>query len=309
MNVKDKNGNDLFPSWENLLLASVERLTKKGKESEAKIVEGYLGKSPPQYLKAAEEAREGLGSDWFDFLKEAFDKDFNLVDEKSLIIPEAIWNLGSKLLITTNYERVLYWSCPDKNNIEEWNIEATYEQVQLIKNQAVKKPTIWYLHGRIDDVRNIILTPNGYQNLYPADNTAKIKYEAALTTLRSLLVSHTFLFIGFSLDDEYFVNQLRYVQNIFQKTLDNHFILIRESDKSKLSNLNIGIEPITFESFGDEMLKKLYEIREETNSAKDKEKTPEEPHKTASERYNPKNRVVHIPFNKKGDQVSGAKKI
>ncbi|MET0753421.1 MAG: hypothetical protein ABWZ66_08610 [Pyrinomonadaceae bacterium] len=46
MNVKDKNGNDLFPNWRNLLLASAEQLKTGGKEPESKLVEGNLEINP-----------------------------------------------------------------------------------------------------------------------------------------------------------------------------------------------------------------------------------------------------------------------
>ncbi len=145
----------------------------------------------------------------------------------------------------------------------------------MIRKQSVPQPTVWHLHGYIDDVRNIILTPDGYEELYPSETNLETKYKAALKTLQTLFVTNTFLFVGFSLDDEYFVNQLRYIQKLFQDTTEKHYVLIREKDKAKFSSLDLQIEPITFESFGEKMLAKLQEIKkvsDEFASSADKRK-------------------------------------
>lgn len=295
INVKDKSGNDLFTSWKNLLLASAEKLKESGKDSEAKLVEGNLGINPPEYLEAAKQAQKFLGSEFYDLIKEEIGVKFENVDKNSLVIPKTIWEFSNNLIITTNYDKVLTWSCLNKEDSTRWNIQTPKEQADLIRTQNVSQPTIWHLHGHIDDVRNIILTPDGYELLYPTNDNSETKYQAALTTLKSLFISHTFLFIGFSLDDEYFVNQLRYVQKLFQGTSNKHYVLISEAEKAKLSSLGIEIEPIIFESFGEKMLEKLREIRDEFNLTKDTEVSPKE-FRTATERFNPKNRVVHIPY-------------
>ncbi|MDQ3714379.1 MAG: tetratricopeptide repeat protein [Acidobacteriota bacterium] len=305
MNVKDKDGNSLFPSWGNLLLASAEKLKNDGKESEAKLIEGNLGINPPDYLEAAKTAQRFLGAELYDLIKEKISARFENVDLDSLRIPQVIWEISNNLIITTNYDKALSWSCPNQQDLARWNIEAPKEQADLIRTQTVRHPIVWHLHGHIDDVHNIILTPDGYEKLYPTNAVSQTKYEAALRTLQTLFVSHTFLFIGFSLYDEYFVNQLRYVQKLFQGTTNKHYVLIRETERAKLSSLNLEIEPITFESFGDKMLEKLYEIRDEANLSKTETKENAAKDLTATERYNPKNRVVHIPFNQKGDQVVG----
>ena len=67
------------------------------------------------YLKAAKEAKEELGNNqWHGFLKEQLNIGYDLCDEKSLTTAQAVWQLGSPLIITTNYDKVLSWSCPKK---------------------------------------------------------------------------------------------------------------------------------------------------------------------------------------------------
>lgn len=62
-----------------------------------------------------------------DFLKEEFDRIFEEVNSESLRLNQLIWALGSNLVITTNYDRVLQWACPDSADFRVWDIEAKVE--------------------------------------------------------------------------------------------------------------------------------------------------------------------------------------
>jgi hypothetical protein len=44
--------------------------------------------------------------------------------------------------------------------------------------------------------------------------------------LRSLLTSKVFLFVGFSLDDDYVTDQLRGIEDMFQGTAANRVIIL-----------------------------------------------------------------------------------
>jgi hypothetical protein len=74
--------------------------------------------------------------------------------------------LGSPLIITTNYDKVLDWSCPSelKDDLQHWNIESGHEQLDAI-TKSVAHPTVWHLHGRIDTVNKLILAPDCYKAL------------------------------------------------------------------------------------------------------------------------------------------------
>ena len=99
MNVKDQDGDNLFPSWGNLLLASAEKLKIDDKESEAKLVEGNLGINPPNYLEAAKMAQKILGAELYNLIKEKISVRFENVDRNSLRIPQSIWEISNNLII------------------------------------------------------------------------------------------------------------------------------------------------------------------------------------------------------------------
>ncbi len=198
----------------------------------------------PDYLEAARRARDGLGAVWVEFLKTQLDLPWERADEESLNLARAVWKLGSQLLVTTNYERVLHWACSQPNNCRSWDIEVPAEQVEALRTR-VRYPTIWHLHGRIENAANLILTPDGYNRLYPAAGEVEHRYHAALETLRSLLTSHSFLFIGFSLDDAYFGTQLRGVHEIFSGTPGPYYALVRTADRERVRALDLPVEVVT----------------------------------------------------------------
>ena len=305
MSVKDKNGNKLFPSWKELLEKAVEEL-KNDSPADANIVDGFLNRQNPDYLRAAKYAREGFAIGWNNFLDRQFNPDRNMVEESSLETAKLIWQLGSSLIITTNYDKVLRWT---NNNVNIWDIEAKFRQGKVLSEGFPQEPTVWHLHGYIDNPSNLILTPDGYQKLYPNESNAETEYRTALQTLRTLLTSYTFLFIGFSLNDADFTNQIKYISELFDGATGEHFALVKETDKGFINNLHLPVKPITYEDHGGPLLELLREIIASVESKTDTSSTIEthtdRAELTATERFNPKNRVVHIPFNQKGDQVVG----
>lgn len=257
MNVKDKDGNRLFPGWRELLEKSIEELKKSDNEPDANIVYGFLNRRQPDYLQAARFAREGLGADWNNFLDAQFNPDRENVDESSLEIGKLIWGLGSPLVITTNYDKVLRWT---NNSTEIWDIESRYRQGKVLSEGLPKQPTVWHLHGYIENPSDLILTPDGYQKLYPNDNAkAEAKYQAALAVLRNLIASYSFLFIGFSFGDAQFSNQIREITDLFDGGTSKHFVLVEETAKNQIDNLNLPVKPITYKNHGEPLLELLRE--------------------------------------------------
>ena len=91
----------LFPSWKELLERAVERLSEENRDSYAKIVQGCIEIGPEEYLEAARRARQGLtGGLWHRFLEKQLDIPRDRVDDDSLDLGRAIWELGSSLLVT-----------------------------------------------------------------------------------------------------------------------------------------------------------------------------------------------------------------
>lgn len=221
----------LLPCWAELLEIAAQRLEQEHRLGDALVVRGAIQKTVPSYLDAARYAREGLGPLWYPFLKELLDPAYERVDPGTLAVPESLWRLGSRLVITTNYDRVLRWSYPEegRNNLREWHVEASAELSQMLRS-GVNEPTIWYLHGSIDDAANMIVTPDGYNQLYPASDRDGVRYKAALRVFQTLVASRTLLFVGFSGKEDPIWDQLRWVESVFSEAAGPHYIALSEDD-------------------------------------------------------------------------------
>ncbi|HEV2800213.1 MAG TPA: FxSxx-COOH system tetratricopeptide repeat protein [Pyrinomonadaceae bacterium] len=309
MSVRNaETGERLFPSWHELLEQAASRLEEEDRVPYALTVRGLLALDKPDYLDAARRAREGLGeSIWYTFLKDQLDSPRERAKPESLRLAEAIWKLNSQLIITTNYDDVLRWASPSHPVL--WDTEAPAEMAAFLRS-GTKRPTVWHLHGHIHNTSKIILTRDGYARLYPEANESEAEeyYRAALQTLRSLLASHTFLFIGFSLDDAYFGMQLEGIKNIYQGANGPHYVLMRRKELERGIPFGYEVRAIAFEDFGEPLLELVNELGAIANSKEpDVVRSPPErdtPLPRVAD-YNPRNYVFSVPFREKGDQVIG----
>ena len=174
MAVLDRGtGQPLFPSWTELLRRAADRLEQEQKAPYAAVVRGLLRLNTPDYLEAARRAREGLGSVWFTFLKEHLDYPRERADDASLRLAQSLWALGSPLLITTNYDRVLQMGLPAPSTTSSPGTLRPRPNRSKRCVASVRRPTIWHLHGQINNAAQLILTPDGYQRLYPDDQCGR----------------------------------------------------------------------------------------------------------------------------------------
>ncbi len=247
-------GQPLFPSWTEVLRQAADRLEQKHLSSEAKILHTMLESTNADYLEIAQKAREWLGASWYEFLRDQLDPDLEQAIEDSFELARAIWgfgNTGSKLIVTTNFDRVLWWACPPsiQKQVRRWTIESSAEQ-SVLGRQNRSYPILWHLHGNIEDAEGMILTRKHYQELYPTNKRKKIQYQAAITTLHLLLYQKTLLFIGFDLSDPYAVAQLLWIKNIFSHSI-SHYALFHRKEMQAFQTLKLPFEPVLFNDYDD----------------------------------------------------------
>jgi hypothetical protein len=269
MAVERTTGGRIFPSWKQLLLDGAARAELDGKN--ANVVRALVEDDRPDYLQAAQKLRDKLGPLWGGFLKDAIDVSRAAVADGSLALAQAVWRLGSRLVITTNYDQVLRWACPQegRDDLKIWNVNAPAEMAEYLRSGELWAPTIWHLHGHIDNAAELILTPDGYASLYPAAGETEPRHQAALETLRHLLASRSFLFVGFSLDDEHFGVELRRMLDTFEGFGGPHYALVHQRDVERLRRLERSVELVPFEDFGKPLLDLLAELSRHASPAHD----------------------------------------
>ena len=256
--VTDEAGQPLFPTWRGLLLAAAERLRTEGLTTKANRVQATVEDN--EYLDAAKVARDALGALWFDFLKAQFDPPAGCVRPASLDVARAVWRLGSPLVVTTNYDKVLRWASPQARDLRHWTVSDRANLVDIHRD-CVGQPAVWHLHGFIDRPEEIILTPDGYRKLYPIDGHIEADYQAASWTLRHLLTARTFLFIGFGME-EAIQRQVRWVRETFAGAGGKHFVLVRAKDQEAMEKelQGLSVQPVPFTDFGQPLLDLLGEL-------------------------------------------------
>ena len=138
--------------------------------------------------------------------------------------------------------------------------QENYSELSSSLSGVLDKPTIWHLHGYIDNPSKLILTSEMYNQFYsPTENQQS---RAALQTLRSTFASRTMLFVGFSFADEYVSQQLEWLTSAFEGFGGEHFALVREAEQHKAESLlkKLQVRPIVFKDFGEPLLATVREI-------------------------------------------------
>lgn len=261
MEVRLKGKQDqIFPDWRGLLLKGADLLRENGKDY--LLVEQLVkDETHSDYLVAAKVLIEKLDTDWPDFIKRVLKVDQSKVVPQSLDLARSIWKIGSRLIVTTNYDSVLSWACMAECGIspELWEIEDKPGQAKALM-QGVDVPTVWHLHGSIADPNTIILTPEGYSHLYPGRTDGAVTYEAAIETLRTFFRTKTILFIGFSFGDKFLQKEIKKAEDLFDGYSGPHYALVRKGDEKVFRNLGSNIVPVVFEGFGKPLIEKIEEL-------------------------------------------------
>ncbi|MCJ8270138.1 MAG: hypothetical protein MJK04_12140, partial [Psychrosphaera sp.] len=112
-------------------------------------------------------------------------------------------------------------------------------------------------------------------------------------------------FIGFSCDDEDFLDQIKHMHDLFEGGTSKHFVLVRKSQAQKIIDLKLPLHPVTYDNYEDlpALLDELASYVDSPDSAEPEKEEPIEPTPTA--RFSLDNFVFSVPFRAKGDGVVG----
>lgn len=297
-----KSDESLFLSWKDFIEFLIQGLRDENKNGEAEFIRLGLETKRMTYLDALEQIQQILGKGlWYDL----FEKSFGFLESEahpdSFRLNRLIWELSNNLIITTNIDRVLYWACPKPLDFNLLNVQKV-KHAQLQNEKTIKRPTVWHLHGHIDHVEEIIFTRDQFESFYKRkDNEAKFQ------TLISFLTQRTFVFIGFSLDDDYLRELLQYIHDIYKGGADSYYILFRERN---IANANFPdyVTPVPFSDFGkplEDLVEELARIAKDNDddggdkSVDGKAQSPVKIKKDAEKPF------FGVPYRSKGDEFVG----
>jgi tetratricopeptide (TPR) repeat protein len=235
-----------FPNWTNLVLNILEKINEKSKFHFAHYIE--QGKSIDVFETLNELEHHGYNSKVKNALYEEIKKiEFN---ESNLDKHKKLWEISEKI-ITTNYDRLLEEVKPKR--VETYSNGNEFQQSKSIQGS----PFLYKIHGDIGNPDKCILFESDYKNIYENDSSD-------LNTLKSFFLNKTILFVGFSLNDPYVTNQMKYLSDLYKVHNQEHYVLQTVSEDFSTYNVkSILIED--WNSAFDVFLDKLIKEKKETS--------------------------------------------
>lgn len=174
------------PSWKALLT----ELAGKIRNKEAVRILSLQLIAENKYLDAAEVIVSELNhADYVDAMRQIFE----IPRYQHSTIHEAVLQIDPKVLITTNFDTVYDKYCSQGDAAEGYTV-FKYTDQHLVGQLRSPIRCVIKAHGCITDPDSIVLTRSSYF-------AAKQKHPHFFRTLDALFLTHTIIFIGYSLGD------------------------------------------------------------------------------------------------------------
>jgi hypothetical protein len=173
------------PTW-NAFLSSLISLMNNQNDNE--IIQDYLAKE--KYLEAAEIILKNISpANLTTFIRD----ELRNPRFQPSSIHEAVLEIDPKIVITTNYDEIYDTYCRTGSAYEGYNVSKYYDS-HIISDLRSPVRLIIKAHGCVTDVSKIVLTKSQYFK-------ARQEFSNFYKVLDSLFLTHTILFIGYSLTD------------------------------------------------------------------------------------------------------------
>jgi hypothetical protein len=217
-----------FPSWAELLMRLADTAVTRGYISDTQKIEIADLLNNQMLPFAAEMIRRRIPNDEFDFiLDEQFrinSSTFNLADQISLL------KIEPPIVITTNFDRLLedafarhYLRAPSVSTC----VDAIKVYNRLRRTKSTQNPSIFKIHGDIDDIESVIVGERDFKRLMFDERT----FDSILV---NILLNYTILFVGYSLRDPEVIYHLERNHNLLKRSADPDYIILRKGSMKEL---------------------------------------------------------------------------
>lgn len=252
-----------YPGWDQLLSEIHSRFTPDFPRPPGMPLEEYADEIRGHILASS------VANDYYNFLEHAFEPRAGANHDEFHL---ALVQLGFSGLVTTNYDEVLESAVRQlliaqraEPHCEPLDLcgERSYRVFEFLRDLSQPPSFRWilHLHGHYRSPQRLILTLSDYRERYGevvAFNERGEPLQKALSTLHrkvlwTLLVAHRMMFVGFSLEDRFFTDLLRIVQDDFGLGSDPvHFGIFPLKVHSDLATAvrrlqSLGISPLFYE--------------------------------------------------------------
>ena len=158
----------------------------------------------PQYYYSYDQSENH--QNYYSILKEAFNHNF-----QPNILNDLIVSLNPDHIITTNYDHLL----------DHYQYEVITSDQDLLKSKS--NHYLIKMHGDIDDIEHIVFKEDDYLNFSQTHALIELY-------IKSLLIDHIFLFVGYSLNDynlKMFLNWIDYLghENNVKESMHANYLI------------------------------------------------------------------------------------
>lgn len=167
-------------------------------------------------------------------------------------IHKTIYGLDSRLVITPNVDKI-YEECATTESHSSVVVKRYYD-ADIAKYLRTNDYLVIKAHGTVDETAKMIFTHKQYSK-------ARCEYASFYKLLDSLILSHTFIFLGCGLDDPDIILTLENANFLYDGCPPHYFVTTRGTisdnmQKALLTNRNLEIITYENESGSHEELQK-----------------------------------------------------
>lgn len=172
-----------FKSWSDFLSHAC---TKVGNLSARRLIHGCIRKS--DFLIASELLKTELGEEWRRILSAEFQQAADISR-----LHRALISLDQRIIVTTNFDKLIEAAWAEITRDRHPSVISTVDQkaFRLFRDD---EPYLIKLHGSIDEPDGIVFDKTSYQRTAFANQFYR-------DLIGTLLLTHTFIFVGFSMED------------------------------------------------------------------------------------------------------------
>lgn len=145
------------------------------------------------------------------------------------ILQQAMYDLNADSFWTTNWDTVY---ADFVQSVEKMPANIIYRDAEIVNADVIKQKTIYHLNGYIGNLESLVVDKQDY-NKYFQQN------EGLITFLKKELITHTFLFIGYSFADNLMLDVLSQVRN-FKK--DTHYAILVDNGDPNFIHFQQNLE-------------------------------------------------------------------
>ncbi|OUO81852.1 SIR2 family protein [Bacteroides sp. An269] len=214
-NSIDDNGNHP-KDWKGFLECGIETIENPSVKN---IIKKEIKKD--NYLLACELLKKELGeNDFIELLKDEFERPrFHEAD-----IHKDIFKLNQRIVITPNFDKI-YDSYANHESHGTIHVKK-YDETDIADGLRRHDMLILKMHGSIDSPDKVIFTQKDYAK-------ARIQNAKFYKIMESLLMTHTFIFIGAGINDPDVRLLLENYSAMFHTAMPHYFVATKESIQNK----------------------------------------------------------------------------